>query len=519
MRLQDYEPLGDAERRLVADCAAGERITVGNGELPQEESAAVAVRAGLLRVLLTGSDPGISLHDKGLRLRGAWIKGALDLQGAEIASDLSLTACRLAEPIEMVNARLRGLFLSGCAMRGLAADNARFDGALFLRAGTSVDGEIGLAGARIAGDLQLCDIALTSPGQDAIFAASMHVEGSVFLGNYPYSNGETSLVADGALFLASATIANDLFVTNCAVSPKAEAQGEQVFQATEEHGADMALSLARARIGGILYFQGNQIAGGIVSLAGARAARFKDEPEGPGASYPLRLDGFTYDDFSRHADTGVKARLAWLERRPPDTGFTAQPYEQLARVLDHLGHRRDARTVRMRKERILRYESRRKIMNPAWKLAIWGVDSIMRLAVGYGYRPGRVLALAVVLIAGLGLFFQKTWEAGDMTPNAAPILVSRGWIEATETHPDHPAAHWASKGAAGQDFETFQAFAYAADITIPIVNLGQESAWAPSTSRSAWGRAGWWVRWFAKAAGWLVTALGAAAVTGMVRHD
>ena len=120
---------------------------------------------------------------------------------------------------------------------------------------------------------------------------------------------------------------------------------------------------------------------------------------------------------------------------------------------------------------------------------------------------------------GLGLFFQKTWAEGDMTPNAAPILVSKGWIEATERHPENPAAFWSQKGQAGQDWETFQGFAYAADIVIPIVNLGQESAWAPSTSRSPWGQAGWWIRWFAKAAGWIITALGAAAVTGMVRND
>jgi len=518
MRLKEYEPLTEAEEKLVADCAAGGRITIGDGELPDEETGEVSIRAGLIRMLLTGSEPELFLHDKGLRLRGAWINGSLDLQGADIAKDLSLTACRLPAPVEMVNARLRGLFFSGCAMAGISGDNARLDGALFLRAGTSVTGEIGLAGARIAGDLQLCDVVIESPGQDAVFAPSLIVEGSVFLGNYPYSNGETSLVADGAIFLASANVGHDLFVTHCGVATKQDVIAT-VFQGSEEHGADNALSLARARIGGILYFKDNQITAGTVSLAGAHAARFRDEPEGPGASYPIRLDGFTYDDFSRHAETGLRARLKWLERRPEDTPFTAQPYQQLARVLLHLGHRADARTVLMRKERILRRENRGDITNPLRKAVVFAADSVMRFSVGYGYRPGRVLALAVVLILGLGVFFQKTWAAGDMTPNAAPILVSKAWIAATESHPENPGAFWASKGQAGQDWETFQGFAYAADIVIPIVNLGQESAWAPSTSRSPWGQAGWWIRWFAKTAGWIITALGAAAVTGAVRND
>ena len=106
-----------------------------------------------------------------------------------------------------------------------------------------------------------------------------------------------------------------------------------------------------------------------------------------------------------------------------------------------------------------------------------------------------------------------------MAPNAAPILVSADWIAATESHPEGPAAFWASPGQAGQDWETFNGFAYAADVVIPLVSLGQEEAWAPSTSRSAWGRAGWWIRWFAKGIGWVIAALAAAAITGVIRKD
>ena len=106
-----------------------------------------------------------------------------------------------------------------------------------------------------------------------------------------------------------------------------------------------------------------------------------------------------------------------------------------------------------------------------------------------------------------------------MAPNAAPIIVSRDWVTATVDHPDNPAAFWAQRGQAGQDWETFSAYAYAADLLIPIVDLGQERAWAPSTSRSPLGQIGWWLRWFAKGVGWTVTALFAAAITGMLRRD
>ncbi len=520
--LDDFEPLNPAEQKLVAESHQPNRTSVGNGDLPEDESEDVEIRAGIIRLMLL-DDSDVALHDKGVRLRGAKITGALDLQGCDCRRDLSFTQCRLTEPINLVNATLRGLHLSGCEISGISADNARFAGSLYLRAGSSVDGEISLAGARITGDLQICDARLTSSGQDAIFAPSLRVEGSVFLGNYPYSETVTTLESTGLLFFSSARVDHDFFLTNTAISLSDEIIGSTVFGATEEHGRDMALSLARAKVGGILYLKDNQITRGIVNLAGADVARLKDEPVGPGAAYPIRLDGFRYQEFSRHAETNIKARLNWLARRPEDTPFSAQPYEQLSNVLTALGHRNDARTVLMHKEQLLRSEARALMransVSPLWTSVAWIGDLVLRTTIGYGYRPGRSVVVAIALILALGFFYQATWLEGDFAPNAAPILVSQPWVEATISYPENPAAFWSQKGQAGQDWETFNAFAYAADLVIPLVSLGQETAWAPSTSRSPLGHTGWWLRWLAKAIGWIVTALAAAAITGVIRKD
>ncbi len=520
LTLKELAPFSPAEEKLLAECIRPNRLVVGDGELPAEETPDCCIRAQLIRLLLLGNEG--QLDAKGLRLRGAWIKGVLDLQGCDCNRDITLSHCHVVEPLVLVNTRLRGLHISGSLIHGLSADNAVFSGSLYVRSGTLIQGEASLAGARISGDVQICDVEIHPPGNDAVFAPSLRVEGSVFLGNYPYGNGVSTLTANGALFFSSARVEHDFFVTNTAVSLPDKAIGDAVFDATEEHGSDIALSLARARIGGILFFQDNQISRGIVNLAGAQVARLKDEPVGPGASYPIRLDGFRYRDFSRHAVTKLKARLAWLERRPENTAFSAQPYEQLANVLSHMGLRNDARTVLMFKERLLRranrLQARRRGHFLKWALSAI-TDPVLRFTIGYGYRPVRAVVLAVLLIAGLGWFFDQAWRAGDMAPNAAPILVSQPWVSATITHPDNPAGFWSQPGQAGQDWETFNGWAYAADLVVPIVSLGQESAWAPSTSRNAWGKSGWWMRWIAKTLGWIVTALGAAAITGVIRND
>lgn len=522
-QLTRLKPYSIAEEKLLKGSAIGERTIIGDGEVPDGDTSDVAIRADLIRALLLSTSEKTPLHAKGIRLRGARITGRLDLQGVDCSHDLTLTKCYLEKAPSFLNARLRGLHLSGSICPGFVADNATFSGSIFLRDGFVSTGEISMPGARISGDLQICDAELSSDQSTCLFAASTRVEGSVYLGDYPYDDADSALFADGALLFSSAKIAQDFYVKNCAITPKGGQLRSSLYLDGEETGSPTALSLTRAEIGGVLFSKQNQISGGSVNLSGARARRLNDEPVGETAGYPLRLNGFTYQDFSEEADTDIKARLEWLARRPSLMAFSAQPYEHLARVLNDIGHREDARTVLMRKEKLQRASQRDLIRASGvrlWRVPVLAfADRVLRWTVGYGYQPTYAVMWGVVMIAGLAAFYQKTWDAGDFAPNAAPVLMSENWIKATQTHADNPAVFWSDPTQAGKDYETFNAVAYAADLVIPIVNLGQEAAWAPSTSRSWWGKQGWWMRWFAKAIGWVITALGAAAVTGVIRRD
>ena len=72
----------------------------------------------------------------------------------------------------------------------------------------------------------------------------------------------------------------------------------------------------------------------------------------------------------------------------------------------------------------------------------------------------------------------------------------------------------------GRDYESFSAGLYALDLFIPLDALGQEKNWAPSASRGAWGEWGHRLRWLVQMAGWVITAMGAAVVTGLIgRRD
>lgn len=78
-----------------------------------------------------------------------------------------------------------------------------------------------------------------------------------------------------------------------------------------------------------------------------------------------------------------------------------------------------------------------------------------------------------------------------------------------------PLGLWEAS-ASYQDYETFSAFGYGFDLFIPLDALGQEAAWAPSYGRGAWGAVGYWLRWGIQVAGWLITFVSAAMLTGLV---
>jgi hypothetical protein len=104
-----------------------------------------------------------------------------------------------------------------------------------------------------------------------------------------------------------------------------------------------------------------------------------------------------------------------------------------------------------------------------------------------------------------------------MVPNSDVGLTSPDW-RAFERRP-HAGAEWDSGGAPGQDWETFSALAWGADLVIPVLDLGQTAAWAPSTGRGGVGWHLWWGRWVLIVFGWIVAGLFAAAITGIIRRD
>ena len=144
-------------------------------------------------------------------------------------------------------------------------------------------------------------------------------------------------------------------------------------------------------------------------------------------------------------------------------------------------------------------------------------DLFMRWIVGYGYAPWRAFYVMLVCVLPAAWLYSCAYAAGAIVPNSDVVLTSFGWFWSILFAPDTPTLIWDDSGTA-RHYETFYGLAYAFDVFVPLVDLGQQSAWSATTI--TW--AGWWARigtMVLEVVGWVITALGAAAITGIIQRD
>ena len=170
-----------AERKLLQACRTGE-IAVISKQRPQQTTEENTVRAGFLRFLLLGGDHSTPVHERGVRLQGAWVAGELDLENTATFSAIYCAACTFTEPLILRRSSLRGgLFLMGSAVPGIEGDGLVTTGVVFLRDGFQATGTVRLLGAQIDGNLECSNGQFDGKEGDAISTDRAVIKGSVFM--------------------------------------------------------------------------------------------------------------------------------------------------------------------------------------------------------------------------------------------------------------------------------------------------------------------------------------------------
>ncbi len=559
----------DPEEQLLECATAGEHCIFNDGHLPEpEQYGACEIRPEFLRYLILGGCDECPVDTRGIWLEGAYISGGLDLNYVSTSAVLSLFACKFQSPLYLQQSKFHLLVLSDSAFSGLHAQGIAVQDSVLMN-GAQITGSVDIAGATIGGQLSLVGAKISTQSRFAISAHSADIRGGIFL--HPRTEEEQDKVtapfsATGEIYLVSAklgglfaentkltglansksltarnmSVNGDVKLGGCIATGEVKLAGSQIAGdlscagATFQNANGHAFNGQRMRVDQSFIWKKVDNPQGKVSLNGAHVGELDDDPANWPDAGNLHLDGFTYDRIRGKVSTSP-ARKEWLLNGSLyKDQFFPQPYTQYAKFLRDTGHDAQSRKVLLTRERMVRrYE--RKEFGPllrAWRY-FW--DGLQLVVVGHGHAPFWSLGWLALLIVLATIPAHKTWEEGSFAPNSSPVLISQGWqrLQASAPNPaqvwsgDTEPAGWSpaprdpswSMTAPGRDWETFNRYAYAADIVIPLINFGQTEAWAPSTARGQWGWHLWWLRWVFTVFGWIVTALGAAAITGIIRRE
>ncbi|MEW2132936.1 membrane-associated oxidoreductase [Streptomyces sp. NPDC005435] len=480
----DTSELTPAETRVWQAFPRGESVDFRTGDeetAPDGTDAAErTVRASVLRALLlkTAQEEG---EIAALKITGARITGVLDLKYSSIDAAIRLSHCRFDSVPKLYGAQLRQLNLSNSVLPGLDAGTLRVDGVLRM-ADCRMRGPVRLAGARISGALVMERAEFTAAEGsgpvlwlnqatigDDLWAPEMRAHGQVRLtgasitGRINIQDAEFDNPGGVALDMQNLTAEAHIQARCLRARGRVELRGARIagqldlHHARLSHPGDTALRASSCVIGE-LWLRGSHRIEGALNLRRSHIEILTLEPE----MLPERvlLSNLRYTVLAPHEP--AERRLPMLEH---DEGpYEPHSYEQLIAAYRHVGDDDAARLVQLAK-------LRRRRTTLVWYGRLWG--HVQDATVGYGFRPLRaaVWLLSVLAVGSIayGLHHPHPVKAGE-APDFNPVF-------------------------------------YTLDLLLPVIDFGQESAFAPRG----------WYQWLSYAliiTGWI---LATTIVTGVTR--
>ncbi|MGH7932863.1 MAG: hypothetical protein ACREQN_06795 [Candidatus Binataceae bacterium] len=553
-----FSDLTEAERRLLA--AASDGLTAFCGTHDKDDDASNDARAGeswernreiraaIIRWLCFNGGARDLLTSAGIRVHGAKIIGDLDLAYVAFDGLLLMRNCHFSGNVILRYAETRTISLDNSSLPSLRADGLSIRGALILRNKFTCKGVVRLVRASVRGDLD-CGGAHFGNENGLSFAADeANIEKSVIFRQASFAGSIrlSQAMVGGDLDCSGATIirgeaANDpaLLADYARIQGNLHLCDEQDPNTTRNSAGtrptfttDGIVNLEGAAISGQLHCEGARFQGSgtnglnfesakgesikwrkiegisrntILSLINARVGSFFDDEHSWPTQNCLLLDGFSYSYLDPLGDpqpsSSIGLRLRWLQLVP---ALKTQPYQQLAKVLREAGQDLNARRVLAALQDELRVE---RDTGGIKRVMSWFYSTI-----GYGYTPvaGTIRWAAITVVIGWLFFF-----------------LGRGHMYQVKPKPQ-PSGAISTRG--DPYYEPISALFYSVDVFLPIHSLHQEDYWLPKAEpwRFAWPSAsswfvpwGWWLRiwlWIEIIAGWVLTGLFLAGLTGFVRQ-
>lgn len=425
---------------------------------------------------------------------------------------------------------------------------------VFMRNEFSADGCVNFTRAMIGGQFDCVGGRFENAGDISLLANAITVGADVFLRQGFSAKGEVNLVraniggeldCDGgrfesrngyALNMDSARVGEDIFFRHGFSAAgqinltRVNVRGNIRFEDCSCEGSgQVAIYLSHAEIGAGLFFRsfrkrdgGGQGLNGLLFLDQTRCRTFSDDRESWPEPGMLVLDGFTYERFHDCEDIGWKTRCDWLRLQVYAhlNILRSQPWQQASKVLRDMGHEDDAREIAVQRE-----VARIRSADTRGIRKIWMI--FLGAAVGFGYRPRYALYWSLGFFLLGWLTFAKAYDLGYMAPRDGSIVA---YLAANPGKSVPPR------------YTEFNSFLYAADTFLPIIEMGQDLAWEPSTVRapdaaplptdrspdSVTARnlahdfsigVHRWIYWIEEIVGWVLVSLFIAGMSGVIKKE
>lgn len=507
------------------------------------------VRAALIR-WMCADRRAIELEDPGgIRVMGARITGGLDLAHLHVPAPLELRNCSIQEEILLDSAEIPGLSLNGSRTGAIYAPEIKVTGALEMAHGFDASAEVYMAGLTIDGAAtfngghfrhSIAPRGLPSEWVlfESQFKVALNLHDAQIKGTLGMADGFQS---QGAILMDNATILGDFICWGGRfINPNHYAiWAPQSVISHDVHLSDILFRPPVPRISavnGIVNFFGARIGGGL-DVAGVRFTGAPSDDHGLdashasiqnlvtiGASFPddasellngaeiqfiwddpgswpkpgkLDIGQLKYQAFGAPSPTDVASRLRWLHLSAASSD--PQPYDELAKYYRSVGDIGSATKVLIARDDAI--YSRANPIRRAW-------GRFLRVTIGYGHEPLRTVLwmLAVVLLGAVMVsigaragVMRLTWPETAAPPTGDPIAGLNPLL-------------------------------YSLDVFLPFVNLHQEHYWWPDEAATGkyamFGRTvpvrGSLLRhylWLQIMAGWLLSAIFIAGLSGLIQND
>src|SRR3984957_5531313 len=519
----------------------------------EEWPASRQIRAALIRWICVDYEARNLIDPEGIRVVGARIAGGLDLSLVNVPFPIVLRNCMFAEIINLAGAEMADPELDGSHTLGIRASGLDVRNNLRMSKGFQSVGAVVLDHAKVGLDLDLGGAILRyskSPGDPfpeklhaTLFAYLISVGGNVWLnhrfvsygaidlggarigGNLHFDSGHfinpnnvaialPGASVDGVIYLAGwgkdgdvevTGVANFSFdrVTNNFIVDRAKFLGAP----GDNHGfVGTSMTVARSFTWRNVTLQN----GARLDLGDAAVEALLDDEQSWPAPGQLIIDGFTYNGLESQSGNrvdrrgqyasahrnAVDSRLRWLALQPP--GFYSQPYNELAKYYSGTGDDAAAATVLVAEE-----DDRYQRMGLLGRLS----GDFLRATIGYGHRPLLAFNWSILIVL-IG------WVVVLMGKRAGVMRLT--WPENT---PPPSTDH----------INGLHPLLYSLDVFLPFVDLHQEHYWWPDEGSKGECRfAGRTITirgsslrlylWMQIIAGWLLSAIFVAGITGLIRN-